>query len=99
MAQKTYDINNGPSKFDMMVSLFDDDVPCRSTVLFHLENEPMREFIIDICERQDAASFHWLLRGYVVVRLSNGQLRLREKFEDSYNLHYRKGQMNIINDD
>lgn len=63
-------IVNGPSKFDLMLTLFDGDSSHRRTVAFLLENpetEPWcgsLNFVINKVEREDGSGENWLFRGY-----------------------------------
>jgi len=66
-------ITNGPSKWDLMLALFDGDVRHRRTVTFSLEDPapqcdhpgiPDLDFVINGIQREDVSGELWLLEGY-----------------------------------
>ena len=58
-----YDITDGPSKMDFMLSLFDGDTQHRRPVVFTLRGEGLTSFIIDGVEREDGSGENWIFKG------------------------------------
>jgi hypothetical protein len=65
MAQ--YNIVNGPSKFDLMVSLFVGSSPDRQEVYFSLPDNLKAKVVIDGVERESGNGECWNLWGWWIV--------------------------------
>ncbi len=83
MAQRS-NIVDGPSKFDLMLALFDSDSSHRRTVAFLLENPEAKQgdlqcaslnFVINEVGREDGSGENWLFDGYYKVADRSGNAR------------------------
>ncbi len=83
MARRS-NIVDGPSKFDLMLALFDVYSNRRRTVEFLLENPEAKQvdlqcaslnFVINEVGREDGGDENWLFKGYYKVADRNGHVR------------------------
>lgn len=102
MAQQTphqFFIKNGPSKFDLMVSLLDGDSTSRKTVEIEYGNRPESpiqikrkiNIRIDSLEREDGSGENWIFKGYQVTEIEG----LR-RVEGYYALRTRTGHIRFF---
>ncbi len=71
-------IIDGPSKFDLVISLFHgDSQKTRTEVLFYLEKNPglLVPTMIDSVKREDGSGEKWLFKGYVRAGDFHGKVR------------------------
>ena len=91
MSTQCFEIIGGPSKFDLMLCLFDNNIPDRQRmagfVLSGLGNFP-HDFIINGVEREDGSGEKWLIRG-----VRNG--RSAEQMKGYYNTQNRRGRLEL----
>jgi hypothetical protein len=96
-AQKDLNISFGPSKFNIMASLFNEDSDGRIALWFQfVEDVPAKQVVINSCERLDRYAFDLNIKGRIVLgRTRDNRLRLGDKFEAFYSLSNKKGWMKI----
>jgi hypothetical protein len=58
-----FDIVNGPSKFDLMVSLFDNNAKPRRTVRFFLDHGHELDVAITMIQQEDGSGESWNFTG------------------------------------
>ncbi len=63
-SKKIFKISGGPSKFDLMVSLFDGDSSNRRSVSFTVEEQTC-EVTISTLSREDGSGESWNFSGFV----------------------------------
>lgn len=93
MATQRFEVLGGPSKFDLMLCLFDNNIPDRQrTAGFLLDGlgKFVNDFIINGVEREDGSGEKWMLTG---VRVVNG--RIAGHMRGYYNTQTRRGWLEL----
>ncbi len=80
-------IVNGPSKFDIMVSLFEGQIAVRKFVTFQDDREMDYKIIISCIEREDGSGESWIFKGFDV--------ELQKHVEGYYSSKNRTGHIKI----
>lgn len=84
--QKHYTLVDGPSKFDLMLSLF-----TGKEVTFRLDSVNQFTVTINSLEIEDGSRENWLLKGYVRERLSWQSKESSIRFSGFFGCHRRRG--------
>lgn len=57
-------IIDGPSKFDLMVSLFDGTTESQKVLVFRLDNQRILNIRITSLQREDGSGENWIFQGF-----------------------------------
>ena len=61
-----YELRHGPSKYDLMLGLFDGDANTQRTLTFRVNNGVDVEVKVQSVSREDGSGESWLFEGYVI---------------------------------
>ncbi len=75
MGSNEFTISNGPSKFDLMLALFDSKQPNLRRVTFHLSNGNKLEASISAVQMEDGSGESWLFTA--TGRFTTGAIEFR----------------------
>jgi len=90
-------IIDGPSKFDLMLSLFDGDIQHRRIAKFTLAGDAEIRVFVDSIEREDGSGESWNITGNIHGRVISTALMKAygEKFEMYFSTKKRKGTITL----
>ncbi len=95
-----FEITNGPSKWDLMLSLLDGDSKNRREVVFvvhegigHTEGMHVR---IDTLEREDGSGESWNFKGRIPYILRDFIASTEKKIEGHFSTRTRKGHLRLL---
>ncbi len=92
MAKKSFKIIDGPSKFDLMMALFDNTATAPRRLNFRLEGEEVFSIYLLSVGREDGSGESWLLEGIAFwpSRFSD------RKVKGYFSTQRRIGHLNIL---
>lgn len=92
-----YSIVNGPSKWDMMLALFDNTAASPRHIIFEIGavGPSFRDakIVVNSIEREDGSGESWSFRGY--AHKADGSLPTQCNVSGYYSTRTRKGSMRI----
>lgn len=89
-------ITNGPSKFDLMVSLFDGGVRNRRPVLFTYSNKNQIRVVINWLDRDSGDGENWSFCGYETRCDKGGEPVSSNHIRGFYSIKERTGWIDIV---
>jgi hypothetical protein len=88
----TFNIVNGPSKFDLMVSLFEGNPESRRTVKFVVEDGREANVAITMIKQEDGSGESWMYEGD--GNFLGGRIRFR--MNGYFSSRARSGTLSIV---
>jgi hypothetical protein len=87
------EIKSGPSKFDLMLALFDCDIDKVRTVSFELSNGTEIEVGISSVEREDGSGESWNINAFIWWLNNQGCYKPNQRIKIYYTTQYRRGRI------